>query len=95
MKNMIVSAGVLAKLRDKHQISRREVEQCFENLCGEFLEDSREDHRTDPPTLWFIGPTNRGRLLKVVFLFRDGNAHIKTAFEPEQKAIDIYDRHAK
>ena len=95
MKNLIVSAGVLAKLRDKHQIDRREVEQCFENLCGDYLEDTREDHRTDPPTLWFIAPTNRGRLLKVVFLFRDGNAHIKTAFEPEQQAIETYDRHGK
>ena len=95
MKNFIVSAGVLVKLRDKHNVSQREVEQCFENLCGVYLEDTREDHQTDPPTLWFIAPTNRGRLLKIIFMFIDGNVHIKSAFEPHQEAIDIYDQHGK
>ena len=95
MKNLVVSAGVLVKLRDKHNVAVREIEHCFENLCGIYLEDAREDHQTDPPTLWFIAPTNRGRMLKVVFMFIDGNVHIKTVFEPEQGAIDFYERHAK
>ena len=90
-----MSAGVLAKLRDKHGVSLREVEQCFENLCGMYLEDTREDHQTDPPTLWFIAPTNQGRLLKVIFIFLDGNVHIKSTFEADHEAIDIYERHGK
>ena len=90
-----MSAGVLVKLRDKHNLSKREIEQCFENKCGDYLEDPREDHRTDPPTLWFIAPTNRGRLLKVIFMFIDGNVHIKSAFEPHQEAIDIYEKYGK
>lgn len=95
MENLIVSSAILAKLRDRHQVSRREVEQCFENLCGVFLEDTREDHRTDPPTQWFVAPTNRGRLLKVIFILRDGNVFLKSAYEPEPEAIEIYERHAK
>jgi uncharacterized DUF497 family protein len=95
MKNLIVAAAVLVKLRDKHNVSVREIEHCFENLCGLYLEDSREDHQTDPPTLWFIAPTNRGRLLKIVFMFIDGNVHIKSAFEPEKEAVDFYEKHGK
>jgi len=92
MRNIIISSEILEKLRTKHNVEPREVEQCFENLIGLFLEDDREDHRTDPPTLWFIAPTNKERLLKVVFIFIDGNAHIKSAFEPNGEEISIYER---
>lgn len=95
MKNLIVSASVLTKLRDKHGVTVREVEQCFENLCGDYLEDTREDHQTDPPTLWFVAPTNQDRLLKVVFIFLDGNVHIKSAFPADAQAQAIYERHGK
>jgi uncharacterized DUF497 family protein len=95
MKSLIVSAGVLEKLRDKHSVTIREVEQCFENKCGMYLEDEREDHQTDPATLAFIAPTNQGRLLKVVFIFLDGNVHIKTAFEPDAVDIAFYDRNGR
>lgn len=92
MRNIIISSEVLEKLAIKHNVEQREVEQCFENLIGLFLEDDREDHRTDPPTLWFIAPTNKDRLLKVVFIFIDGNVHIKSAFEPNEIEISIYER---
>jgi uncharacterized DUF497 family protein len=95
MKNLILSAGVLAKLRDKHGITVREVEQCFENLCGEYLEDTREDNQTDPPTLWFVAPTNQDRLLKVIFVFRDGNVYLKSAFQADAISIAIYDKFGK
>ncbi len=94
--NFIVSAGVLEKLRDKHAVvSVREVEQCFENKCGMYLEDEREDNRTNPATLTFIAPTNQGRLLKVAFIFLDGNVHIKTAFDPDADDIAFYERNGK
>jgi hypothetical protein len=92
VRNIIISSGVLEKLSIRHKVEQREVEQCFENLIGLFLEDSREDHRTDPPTLWFISPTNKDRLLKVVFIFIDSNVHIKSVFEPNAEEISIYDR---
>jgi len=95
MKMILISPEVLTKLDLKHQVSRREVEQCFENLCGTFLEDAREDHKTDPATLWFIAPTNEDRLLKVVFIYIDGNHHIRTAFPPDQTEIDLYESAGK
>jgi uncharacterized DUF497 family protein len=95
MKNLVISAAVLEKLNTEHQVSLREVEQCFENKCGMYLVDDREDHQTDPPTLWFIAPTNRDRFLKVVFMFIDGNVHIKSAYDPEPAALELYDRRGK
>lgn len=91
MRPVLISAAVLDKLWVKHGVDRREVEQCFENRIGTFLEDAREDHRTDPPSLWFIAPTNKGRMLKIVFMFVDGNIHIKSAFEPNAAETSIYD----
>jgi len=95
MRPIIVSAAVLAKLRDKHDVELREVEQAFENKCGNFLVDDREDHQTDPPTLWFVAPTNRDRLLKVIFMFLDGNIHLKSAYEADGDAIALYEDIAK
>ncbi len=90
MLNLIVSSAILAKLRDKHQVSLREIEQCFENLDGDFLEDDLEEHQTDPATLWFVAPTNRGRLLKVIFMSKQGKVTIKSAYEPNIRVIEIY-----
>ncbi len=60
MKNLEISGGVLDKLANKHQVERKEVEQCFRNINGPLLIDNREDHRTNPPTLWFLSYTNKG-----------------------------------
>jgi len=91
----IVSAAILAKLREKHGVELREVEQAFENKCGFLLTDDREDHQTDPPTLWFVAPTNQGRLLKVIFMYIDGNIHLKSAYEADADAISLYEELGK
>ena len=90
---LIVSDKVLVKLKEKHGVSRREVEQCFDNREGGLLEDSREKHKTSPPTRWFIAPTNRGRLLKIVIVAYCGNVYLKSAYEPNKAEIGIYERH--
>lgn len=95
MKNIIISEDIMEKLRAKHCVSVREIEQSFENLYGQLLTDSREEHKTNPPTLWFVAPTNLGRVLKVVFMNKDGKIHIKSAYTPSQAVIDLYEKHAK
>ena len=95
MKALIISGDTLDKLQKKHGVTRREVEQCFDNLCGTYLEDEREDHKSDPPTLWFIAPTNEDRILKIIFIFIDGNLHLRSAFPPNQNEIDLYERVGK
>lgn len=93
--NIIVSSAILLKLNERHKVSRREIEQCFDNVCGKYLEDSREDHKTDPATLWFLAPTNQDRLLKIIFIYADGNVHIKSAYEPSGAVIDLYEKLGK
>jgi hypothetical protein len=91
MRSIRISLAIKDKLRNKHGVTEVEVAQCFENRCGVFLVDDREDHQTDPASLWFIAPTNKERSLKIVFMFIDGNVHIKTAYEPNADEIAIYE----
>lgn len=91
MRSIIISSRIDDKLDDKHRVTQAEVEQCFDNRCGNNLMDDRATHRTDPPTLWFIAETLTGRLLKIVFVYRDGNIHLKTAYEPNDDEIRIYE----
>jgi uncharacterized DUF497 family protein len=90
-----ISPGVREKLETKHGVTSDEVEECFVNHEGGFLEDLRERHRTDPPTRWFIARTDAGRMLKVVFVLRGRTFHLRTAFEPEESAIRLYDLYGR
>lgn len=94
--NLNISPKVLRKLAERHQVVPHEIEECFCNRERGFLIDTREDHKTDPQTMWFIAETNFGRLLKVVFIIlEDTSVTIKSAFAPNDKEIEIYNRHAK
>ena len=95
MQNLRISSDTQEKLQSKHSVTRREVEQCFENKCGLYLHDDREEHRSDPPTLWFVAPTHSGRLLKVIFIYRDGQVHLRSAYNADADAQRIYDAHAR
>lgn len=95
MRKIVISTRIDDKLDGKHSVTPDEVDQCFENKCGVNLIDDREENRTDPPTLWFIAETNRGRLLKVIYVYRDGKIFLKSAYEPNQDEIEIYEREGK
>jgi hypothetical protein len=90
---LILSSNVREKLAGKiPPVSEDEILQCFANCSGRYLLDKREEHRTDPPTHWFLSDTDYGRLLKVVFILKDGDVIIKTAYDPNQKEQYIYRR---
>jgi hypothetical protein len=93
MHNLVISPEILKKLADKHGVCRREIEQCFENRYGNYLEDTREEHKTDPATKWFVSPTNRNRMLKIAFVFNHGNIYIKSAYDAKPAYIELYERH--
>ncbi|HJV82289.1 ADP-ribosyl-(dinitrogen reductase) hydrolase [Noviherbaspirillum sp.] len=95
MRTIIVTTRIDEKLDSKHAVTVEEVDQCFDNKCGVNLIDDREDNRTDPPTFWFIAETNRGRLLKIVYVYRDGKIFLKTAYEPNETEIAIYETEGK
>lgn len=90
MENLVISQNIQKKLNEKHGVSVNQVYQCFENREEGLLEDEREEHRTDPPTKWFISRTNHGKLLKIVFVAREGKIFLKTAYPPNDDEISIY-----
>ena len=90
---LIISARVRRKLADKHSVVAAEVLQCFLNYTeNNFLEDSREKNKTNPPTKWFISETDSGRLLKVCFIYLEDiqKIVIKSAFEPNQDELNNF-----
>lgn len=90
MKSLIISPATLAKLHSKHNVVREEVEQCFLNRTNTYLIDNREEHRTDPATEWFISETDKQRRLKVMFVAKDGNVYLRSAYEPSPAVIKLY-----
>ena len=97
---LYISPRVRKKLIEKHDVTEDEVRQCFLNVEGGFLRDTREQHDTNPPTYWFIAETNRRRKLKVLFVVRkletpNGiqiRTDLKSAFPPDEVEIAIYER---
>ena len=89
----MISEDVLAKLGVKHQVTRRDVEQCFENRIGRILEDTRVRHKTNPPTLWFLAKTNKGRILKVVYIQSQQTIMLKTCYETNVDERYLYQKY--
>lgn len=52
--NLKISKSIIGKLKSKHNVSVDEVFECFLNRTKGLLEDTRVNHKTNPPTLWFI-----------------------------------------
>jgi len=92
MKNLVVSEAVKNKLQKKHQVSIREVECCFQNIEGRLLYDNRALTKTNPPTLWFIACTNQNRKLKIVYIQKGSQVILKTAYEPNEVELALYER---
>lgn len=90
---VVISPAIREKLASKHSVSPSEVNQCFSNRNGRFLEDERENHKSDPPTYWFIAETDYGRKLKVAFVHRNGDNYIRTAYSPSQEELRIYNKY--
>lgn len=93
MKNLKISEAVLKKLKGTHGVTKSEVEHCFQNRTGRLLVDNRALTKTNPPTLWFLACTNKGRELKIVYIQKGSVVELKTAYEPNEVEIGIYRRH--
>jgi uncharacterized DUF497 family protein len=91
---LVITDQVEKKLSQKHNVKRSEVVQCFANKIGKALEDDREDHRTDPPTKWFIAETDTERELKVVYVMTKDAVFLKSAFPPNDEERRIYNKKA-
>ncbi len=89
---IIIHQKIEEKLLRKHGVTRREVEQCFDNALYDSVEDTRARHKTKPPTLWFIAETNKGRALKIAYVPYGESIYIKTAYEPNAIETQLFDR---
>jgi uncharacterized DUF497 family protein len=94
MSNISTSQKIAEKLAARG-ITLEDCKACFGNRTGKFLEDTRPQHQTVPPTYWFIAEDNKGRTLKVAFVYYpiEDEVHIKSAYEPEQPTKDFYNKH--
>ena len=91
---LVISPSVALKLGNKiPPVTREEILQCFANRTGIYLIDSREEHASDPPTRWFISGTYYGRKLKVVFIDKDTDIVIRTAYDPNSEELRIYKKY--
>jgi hypothetical protein len=90
MLKLIIAEPITKKLADKHNVTRKEIEQCFLNRELPVLIDDLEDHRTDLPSLFFISHTNAGWCLKVVYIQKWPSVIIKTCFEPTEAMMAVY-----
>ena len=90
---IIISPGVRKKLAQKDPpVMEHEIHECFRNRTKRPLIDDRQQHRTKPPTRWFIAETDSYRKLKVVFItYPSGDHIIKSAFEPYSYEERIYE----
>ncbi|MDC9580162.1 hypothetical protein PSI15_01000 [Xenorhabdus sp. PR6a] len=92
---LLISSKIRQKLSDKTPpVNEEDILQCFSNRVGRFLEDTREDNRSNPPTKWFISETDYGMTLKVVFIFHpDKGIAIRTAYVPDSEELRIYNKY--
>jgi hypothetical protein len=90
------SASVRNKLKTKHQVTEAQVLQCFANREGQYLIDDREEHRTVPPTQWFVASTDYGLILKVMFVFDPASKliEVKSAYRATPEVQRIYKKYA-
>ena len=88
---LIISQKIRQKLEDEnHQAPEQDIAQCFANKVRTFVIDDREEHRTEPPTKWFVSETDYGRKLKVMFVMRGADIFIKSAYGATDEVERIY-----
>ncbi len=87
---LIISETIRAKLSAKHDVTRKDVEECIANRCSPEIADTRPGRVTDPPTMWFIERTNKRQILKIVLVDRDGHVFLKTAYEPSSEELNYF-----
>ena len=86
--------SILHKVETTHGVTLIEIEEAFFLHNGHWLIDDRGRNKTTPPTVWFIGETSSGRLLKIVIIpyLDKGICVLRTAYEPELTEVRLYEQ---
>jgi hypothetical protein len=90
---LYASKAIENKILEFHGIALIEAEEAFFNFNGKMLEDDRLQHKTKPPTYWFLSETFDGRLIKIVVKidWKNNIAFLRTAYEPSQEEVIFYE----
>lgn len=97
LDTLVFAESIKEKLSQKiPPVSVVEVEEAFSQWDGWWVEDDRHEHRSDPPTYWFLAETFDGRLLKVVIkpLKNSNRAYVRTAYDADTMEIYVYEKQA-
>ena len=90
--DIYISEAIARKLKEKHGVSALDVSECFRNRTTKYAYDTRPEHQTSPPTLWFIAETDSGRTLKIVFIrYSKTEVVLKSAYTPNDDEIRLYE----
>ncbi|HJW25142.1 MAG TPA: hypothetical protein VJ576_09610 [Rhodocyclaceae bacterium] len=93
---LIISQTMRDKLANKEPpVSEGDIRQCFGNLTHQPLIDTREEHRTNPPTRWFVAETDYGRKIKIMYVPEPTGIFIKSAYDATENIQRIYNKYAK
>jgi hypothetical protein len=89
-----ISPDVLEKITERN-IRVIEIDQCFLNRAGGLCDDTRAHHLTNPITKWFVAETDKGRLLKIMYVPTAEGVDLKSAYEAKAEICRIYEKYAK
>lgn len=96
---LIISAKIREKIagEDHGSVNEREVRECFMVWDGRYIEDPREEHKTQSglPTRWFVEESHIGRMLKIVYVADDENVYLKSAYLATGEIQHLFKTHAK
>lgn len=92
MLRIFISNAVKVKLQNKHKVNPEWISGCFRNRRRDYMIEVREEHRTWPPTQWFIAEYEPEKQLKICFVYLEADRAIviKTAYPPSEKELEIY-----
>jgi hypothetical protein len=93
MDIVLPSVHIETKLA-RRDITLEDIRDCFANRTGGFPEDIRTRHITTPVTRWFVAEDNKGRHLKVAFIYYGDTkeAVIKSAYGADSDSIALYEQ---
>lgn len=96
---IIISEEVEKKIgADDHgNVTVKDVHECFANHCGRYAYEHHPEHKNDEgkATPWFVAKTNHGRTLKIMFVLRGEDVHVKSAYPATENVQRIYGKYAK
>jgi hypothetical protein len=92
VEQLYIHRDIVSKCLIKHNVSESEINEAWQSYDGMVLvADDREEHRTNPPTIWFVARTVGGRKLKVIVVIdTDGIGYLKSAYEANQRVINLF-----